>query len=121
VRSGPQPDPSDGPEKAADHDGPSTLRALSEGAFVALFFAGLLIAPFLMGATRDWAWSPLVVLFGALAVWHALGFAAPSRSIRRGEQRLLLATALCFVGVVMMGLLQMPRCMRARRRRSIGR
>ena len=106
VRSGPQPDPSDEPEKAADHDGPSTLRALSEGAFVALFFAGLLIAPFLMGATRDWAWSPLVVLFGALAVWHALGFAAPSRSIRRGEQRLLLATALCFVGVVMMGLLQ---------------
>jgi O-antigen ligase len=80
---------------------------MSEGAFVAFFFTGLLGAPFLMGGARDWAWSPLVMLFGALAVWHTFGLGLPSRSVRPAEQWVLLATALCFVGVVMMGLLQM--------------
>ena len=50
-----------------------TLRRVAEVAFISLFFAVVLFAAVPMGANRDWAWGPIVVLVGALAVWHALG------------------------------------------------
>src|SRR4029077_8342546 len=51
----------------------SILRRVAEVAFISLFFAVVLFAAVPMGANRDWAWGPIVVLLGALAVWHALG------------------------------------------------
>ena len=42
-------------------------------AFIAIFFAVIVSAAIPMSANRDWAWSPIVVVLGALAVWQALG------------------------------------------------
>ena len=52
---------------------PPALRRVSEIAFIAIFFAVVVCAAIPMGANRDWAWSPIVVVLGALAVWQAPG------------------------------------------------
>ena len=85
----------------------SGMRHLVEGVFVTLFFAVVVFAAIPMGANRDWAWSPIVVVFGALAVWHSLGLGlADGHVIRPAERRPLIVLVLCFSAVVAAGLVQ---------------
>jgi O-antigen ligase len=94
-------------EIATDQTRRSGARRLAEVAFIALFFAVLLFAAVPMGANRDWAWSPIVVLVGALALWHALGFGIIDGHVVRPAERLpLTLLILCFLVVVAAGIVQ---------------
>jgi hypothetical protein len=85
----------------------STLRRVAEVAFISLFFAVVLFAAVPMGANRDWAWGPIVVLVGALAVWHALGIGIIDGHVVRPAERLpLTLIVLCFLVVVAAGVVQ---------------
>lgn len=97
----------DDPEVDANRIDGRPARAIVEGVFVMLFFAGILVSPIPLGANRDWAWSPLAVFLGALAVWYALGLGIPRPASRPAERRFLLATVLCFLAVVAMAVLQL--------------
>jgi O-antigen ligase len=83
------------------------LRRFSEIAFIAIFFAVIVSAAIPMGANRDWAWSPIVVVLGALAVWHALGLGiVDGHTVRSAERGALIALMLCFVAVIAAGFMQ---------------
>jgi O-antigen ligase len=80
---------------------------LNGATFVTLFFAILLVAPIPLGANRDWAWSPIAVILGLLAVWQALGVGFDEgQYVRAAEWRPLALVVLCFLVVVAMGILQ---------------
>jgi len=83
------------------------LRRAGEVSFVFLFFAIVLFAAIPMGANRDWAWGPIVVLLGVLAVWNALGLGVgDGHVLRPAELRPLIALVLCFLVVLAMGIVQ---------------
>jgi O-Antigen ligase len=83
------------------------LRRAGEVSFVFLFFAIVLFAAIPMGANRDWAWGPIVVLLGVLAIWNALGLGVgDGHVLRAAELRPLIALVLCFVVVLAMGIVQ---------------
>jgi hypothetical protein len=85
----------------------SMARRLGEALFVSLFFAVVLLAAIPMGANRDWAWSPIVVILGALAVWHVLGLGVTDgHAVRPAEWRPLVVLILCFLAVVAAGIVQ---------------
>lgn len=85
----------------------SLARRAAEIGFIGLFFAAVLLAPIPMGANRDWAWSPIVILLGFLAVWHALGLGiADGHSLRAAELSFLAALLPCFLVVLAMGFVQ---------------
>lgn len=85
----------------------SAARYLGEAAFVYFFFAVVVLAAIPMGANRDWAWGPIVVLLGVLAVWHALGLGIADGHVTRSSERFpLIALILCFLAVVAAGLVQ---------------
>jgi O-antigen ligase len=95
------------PDATAEMASRSILRRLLEVAFISLFFAVVLFAAIPMGSNRDWAWSPIAVLVGALAVWHAVGLGIiEGHTVRAAERRLLLALILCFLAVVVAGAIQ---------------
>ncbi len=86
----------------------SALRRLAEVAFISLFFAVVLLAAVPMGANRDWAWSPIVLLLAALATWHVLGLGIfDGHAIRRAEGLPLIVLVACFVLVVAAGIVQL--------------
>lgn len=83
------------------------VRRAMDICFIVLFFATVLLAPIPLGANRDWAWSPIVILLGGLGVWHALGLGIrDGHALRAVELRFLIALLLCFVVVLAMGFLQ---------------
>lgn len=85
----------------------STARRVTETAFGVLFFTAVLLAAFPMGANRDWAWSPIVVLLGALAVLHSLGLGiAGGHVLRAAEWRALSLVTLSFLIVIAIGVIQ---------------
>jgi len=85
----------------------SGLRRLAEVAFISLFFAVVLLAAVPMGANRDWAWSPIVILLAILAIWHALDLGIiDGHAIRSVERLPLIVLILCFVLVVVAGIVQ---------------
>ena len=85
----------------------SGVRRLAEMAFITLFFAVVLLAAVPMGANRDWAWSPLIALLAALAIWHALGLGIiDGHAIRPAERAPLMVLVVCFVLVVVAGIVQ---------------
>jgi O-antigen ligase len=87
--------------------GRSGLRRLAEVAFISLFFAVVLFAAVPMGANRDWAWSPIVVLLAVLAIWHALGLGiTDGHAIRPVERLPLIVLIFGFVLVVVAGIVQ---------------
>jgi O-antigen ligase len=96
-----------GPEMGMQATRRPVMLRLTEAAFIGLFFAVVLFAAIPMGANRDWAWSPIVVLLGGLAVWQALGFGiADGHVLRPAEWRPLTVVVLCFVIVVAVGIVQ---------------
>jgi O-antigen ligase len=85
----------------------SGLRRLAEIAFITLFFAVVLLAAVPMGANRDWAWSPIVILLAVLAMWHACGLGIiDGHAIRSAERLPLIVLVLCFLLVVVAGIVQ---------------
>lgn len=74
----------------------------------ATFFVVVSFAALPMGANRDWAWAPIAVVIGLLAIAVAAGLGA-----RRGfelsvpERKPMLALVACFLLFVLFGLFQM--------------
>src|SRR5258707_14113670 len=83
------------------------VRRIGAATFVSLFFACVVLAAIPMGANRDWAWAPIVVLVGFLAVWHALGLGiADGHRVRAAERWPLVLLIASFLIVTAVGLLQ---------------
>lgn len=83
------------------------IRRLADNLVLGLFFAPILLAALPMGASRDWAWAPIAVMIGVVAVLVAAGFGA-GRGFEVGEheRRPLLALIGCFLFVVVFALFQ---------------
>lgn len=86
----------------------AVLRGLADWSVAALFFAVVSFAALPMGANRDWAWAPIAVVLGALAVLVACGLGT-SRGfeVSDAERKPMLALVACFVLFVLFGLFQM--------------
>lgn len=83
------------------------MRRAAEICFIIPFFAAVLLAAIPMGANRDWAWSPIVIVLGVLAIWHALGLGVGEGHVLRSVELPFLAVLLlCFLVVLAMGIVQ---------------
>jgi hypothetical protein len=83
------------------------LRRLADAAVAMLFFLLLLASPLPMGGNRDWAWGPMVVIVGALAVATAIGLGHRAGfATSAGESRPLAVLSLCFGLMIGIALLQ---------------
>ncbi len=61
-----------------------------------------------MGANRDWAWAPIAVIIGLLAVAAAAGVGSRSSfEVIQRERLPLLALIACFLLFILFGLIQM--------------
>jgi len=75
---------------------------------VAVFFALVLLAAVPMGANRDWAWAPLVVMLGLVSIPVAFGVGTHGGlEVLAAERRALLALIGCFAIFVAFALWQM--------------
>ncbi|SEN79574.1 O-antigen ligase like membrane protein [Rhodospirillales bacterium URHD0017] len=84
------------------------LRGLADWSVAALFFAVVSFAALPMGGNRDWAWAPIAVIVGALAVLVAAGVGASKGfEVSAAERKPLLALVACFALFVLFGLFQM--------------
>lgn len=86
----------DARESALEVDWWRLARRAIDRSMVFVFLASVALAALPMGATRDWAWAPLCVLFGLLAVPVALGAGVRYRDGERAgtaERRAMLALA----------------------------
>src|SRR5690348_17101986 len=85
----------------------AVLRRAGDGTVATLFFFLLLVSPLPMGGNREWAWGPMVVVVGVLAVATAVGLGQRGNLvIWAGEGRPLGLLALCFGLVIAIALLQ---------------
>src|SRR5437899_3531049 len=84
------------------------LTALPRGVVLGAFLLLVVVAPLPLGANRDWAWAPMAVVVGLIAVACALatvgrdGWRVPA-----AEKTPLAALIVCFVLMVAVALLQM--------------
>ena len=86
----------------------AVLRGLADWSVAALFFTVVSFAALPMGANRDWAWAPIAVIVGALAVLVACGVGTSKGfEVSEAERKPLLALVACFALFVLFGLLQM--------------
>jgi hypothetical protein len=84
------------------------VRGLAEWLVAAVFFAVVSLAALPMGGNRDWAWSPVAVIIGVLAVAVAAGLGSRSGfEVIERERRPLLALIACFAVFILFGLFQM--------------
>jgi hypothetical protein len=84
------------------------VRRLFDWIVVLVFLLLLIASPLPMGANRDWAWSPMVLLVGALAIVCALGLGArDGLKISAAERTPLLVLIACFAILIAVSLLQM--------------
>jgi len=75
---------------------------------LAAFLLLLVLAPLALGANRDWAWAPLLVMLGGLGILCALGLGDPRGfAVQPDERWPLLALLLCFLFFTFVGLLQL--------------
>jgi O-antigen ligase len=83
-------------------------RGLPDALVVAAFLLLLIVAPLPLGANRDWAWAPMVVvvgLIGAGCAWATIG--SDGWRVSEAERARLLALIICFALMVAVALLQM--------------
>src|SRR5215510_5396651 len=86
----------------------SMVRGIADWLLAVVFFAVVSLAALPMGGNRDWAWSPVAVIIGVLAVAVALGLGSRSDfEVIERERRPLLALVACFAVFVLFGLFQM--------------
>jgi len=85
------------------------LGRAADALVLGLFLALLVVSPLPMGGNRDWAWSPMVVAAGAIAVLCALGLGVSRDRFEVGrlERRPMLALLGCFGFMVAIALVQM--------------
>ena len=84
------------------------FRRLIDWIVVALFLLLLVVAPLPMGANRDWAWSPMAIAVGVLAVVCAAGLGTRDGfRLSTAERAPLLVLIGCFAVFVAVALLQM--------------
>jgi O-antigen ligase len=84
------------------------LLALPEAVVVGAFLLLLVVAPLPLGANRDWAWAPMVVVVGLIAVACTLAtIGSDGWRVPATEKVPLVALIVCFVLMVGVALLQM--------------
>jgi O-Antigen ligase len=84
------------------------IRGLVDWLLATAFFAVVSLAALPMGANRDWAWSPIALLIGVMAVVVAAGVGVRGGfEVIERERMPLLALIGCFVVFVLFGLFQM--------------
>src|SRR5471032_1296539 len=84
------------------------VRATLDAIVVGFFLLILLVSPLPMGANRDWAWAPITVVIGIVAVLVALGLGSRDVPATAPQERLPLgALIVCFLLMLGIGLLQM--------------
>ena len=84
------------------------VRQLAGLSLFGLFFLLIIVAPLPMGANRDWAWAPMVVAIGVLALLCAAGIGGREGfKITPEESTPLLVLTGCFLLFVVVALLQM--------------
>lgn len=84
------------------------LRGLLHAGVTLFFFFLLAVAALPMGANRDWAWAPLCILLGFMAIPIAFGLGARGgHQVLDAERWPLLCLFLCFVLFAGFGLWQM--------------
>ncbi len=88
---------------------PFALLAWCAGWLVLAVFLLLLFAsPLPYGSNREWAWAPMLMVLGGLAILCALGLGdAAGFRVEEDERWPLLALVVCFVLFTFVGLLQM--------------
>ena len=86
----------------------TVARQLAGLSVLGLFFLLIVIAPLPMGANRDWAWAPMVVAIGVIALLCATGIGGREGfKVSPEESTPLLALIGCFLFFVVVALLQM--------------
>src|SRR4051794_31741179 len=84
------------------------IRELAALSLFGLFFLLIVVAPLPMGANRDWAWSPMIVLIGVLALLCAAGIGGRQGfKVSPEERTALLVLIGCFLLFVVVVLVQM--------------
>ena len=84
------------------------VRTLAEWTVAILFFAVVALAALPMGANRDWAWAPIAVAVGVLAVGVAAGLGSRDGfEVSEAERRPLIALVASFALFVAVGVFQM--------------
>ncbi|MBS0537529.1 MAG: O-antigen ligase family protein [Proteobacteria bacterium] len=79
-------------------DALSIARQLAGLVIFGIFFLFVMAAPLPMGANRDWAWSPLVVIIGAMVLLCATGLAGrEALRVSPAESTPLLVLIVCFL------------------------
>ncbi len=88
-------------------DWPRFILMIANGLVLVAFLLLIVVAPVPLGANRDWAWAPILVALGGLAVLVAFGLGNPRGfAVAPDERWPLLALLLCFLAFVFVGLLQ---------------
>ncbi len=88
-------------------DWPRFILAIANGLVLLAFLLLIMLAPVPLGANRDWAWAPILVALGGLAILVALGLGNPRGfSVEPDERWPLLMLLLCFLAFMFVGLLQ---------------
>jgi hypothetical protein len=81
---------------------------LAEWTVAILFFVVVALAALPMGANRDWAWAPIAVVMGVLAIGVAAGLGSRAGfEVSEAERRPLIALVASFALFVAIGLFQM--------------
>src|SRR5215471_9590256 len=84
------------------------LLALPQGFVLAALLLLLVVAPLPLGANRDWAWAPMAVVVGAIAVACVVTtIGSEGWRVPMDERAPLAALIACFALMVGIGLLQM--------------
>ena len=82
--------------------------ALPDAVVVGAFLLLLVVAPLPLGANRDWAWAPMAVVVGLIAVACALAtIRSDGWRVPATEKTPLVALIACFVLMVGVAWLQM--------------
>lgn len=86
----------------------AVVRRVANWLLTVVFFAVVALAALPMGANRDWAWAPIAVIVGLLAVAAAAGLGSRSGfEVIERERVPLLALTACFLLFILFGLFQM--------------
>ncbi len=97
-----------GSDAAARYHPLAVVRRLADWLLAVTFFAVVALAALPMGANRDWAWAPIAVIIGMLAMAGAAGIGTRGGfEVIERERLPLLAVIACFLMFMLFGLFQM--------------